>query len=336
MVPRSARSRGGLAVASPEQEAERQEDGPGEPGRQGDPVRCSPRTAVGPWPSSSRAFASAAPELVLGVDRAAREPLRRRRGCRASAGPGCTAARDRRPSKTRSSGAPDVDEDRVDARRPAEGRADLRAGDGHALAVGEHDQQPLAGRRREVAAADDGLERRQRVAVETKDPCGGGRSIPIERRSVATKTSSSMLGKRCGRTRSVNEAIPNGTSGNAVRKRIAASFARSYRIAARGLARASIDRDVSRTTIASASARTRRSDVHSTRGCAAARPSRSAATASPATGSRLESTDGSGSPSDPLTLAPRRRTSRFATSGSTAPRASSTPSGVNSVKFMTR
>ena len=66
-----------------------------------------------------------------------------------------------------------------------------------------------------------------RVAVETNEPCGGGRSMPSDLFSVAAKTSSSGLGKRCGRTRSVKEAIPTGTSGNAARKRRAASVARA-------------------------------------------------------------------------------------------------------------
>jgi hypothetical protein len=66
-----------------------------------------------------------------------------------------------------------------------------------------------------------------RVAVETNEPCGGGRSMPSDRLSVATKTSSSELGKRCGRTRSVNDAIPTGTSSKADRNRSAASVARA-------------------------------------------------------------------------------------------------------------
>ena len=92
-----------------------------------------------------------------------------------------------------------------------------------------------------------------RVAVEENVPCGGGRSIPIERRSVATKTSSSTLGKRCGRTRSVNETMPTGTSSNALRNSQRRSAGARVADRRAGPERASIERDVSITTKTSAS-----------------------------------------------------------------------------------
>ena len=94
-------------------------------------------------------------------------------------------------------------------------------------------------------------------------PRGGGRSTPIERRSVARKTASSVVGKRCGSTRSVNDAIPTRNSPSEPRKRRAALTARSYRIGAPGRRRRQhragrVDDDEHL-----ASGRTSRSDVHS-------------------------------------------------------------------------
>ena len=50
--------------------------------------------------------------------------------------------------------------------------------------------------------------------------------MPIDRAIVAANASSFALGNRCGSTRSVSVAMPNGTSGNSSRNRRAALRAR--------------------------------------------------------------------------------------------------------------
>ena len=86
------------------------------------------------------------------------------------------------------------------------------------------------------------------------------------------------------------------------------------------------------TTIASASSRTRLSEVHSSRGCAAASPSRAAATTIAATAARRTRGLGSGRPIARRTDSPRRWRSASATSGTTTTTAISAPSGVSSVR----
>ena len=86
---------------------------------------------------------------------------------------------------------------------------------------------------------------------------GGGRWTAIASRSVTSKSARSSVGKRCGSTRSVSEAIPTAAVGSRVAQRL-----RDRRRALEARRRpgvrvdASIDRDVSITTNTSASRRT--------------------------------------------------------------------------------
>ena len=92
--------------------------------------------------------------------------------------------------------------------------------------------KPLLRSRREVA---EPTERREGVQRRRARRERGSRRRPLdasERSSVASNTSASVLGKRCGSTRSVSEAIPTGTSGRDARSVVAAAFARSMRVAA--------------------------------------------------------------------------------------------------------
>ena len=94
------------------------------------------------------------------------------------------------------------------------------------------------------------------VAVVMKLDRGGGCSMSSARATVARKASASALGKRCGSVRSVSEATPTGISGSALRSLMAAAFARPRRIVSPSPERASIEREMSITTYASASVRT--------------------------------------------------------------------------------
>ena len=128
-----------LAVAPPEQERERQEDRAGEIGRERDPVALLPpddRRPVaergrGPSaiaPSSSSSAKTRPPSVSAAASRMPRE-----RGSGLYCGSGWLAVEDALVA------VPDVEEDRVDARRAAERGCDLRAGDRHALAVRDHE-----------------------------------------------------------------------------------------------------------------------------------------------------------------------------------------------------
>ena len=125
----------------------------------------------------------------------------------------------------------------------------------------------------------------------------------------------------------MKEAIPTGTSGERVCGSESPRPGARYRIGAFGLDRASIERDVSSTTKASASRPHLAVDVHSSRGCAAASPSSTAVDEQvlrPA-GAAAER-DGSGSPMAWRTSSPDAAEPQAARGSATA-RASSAPSG---------
>ena len=230
---------------------------------------------------------------------------------------------------------PDVQEDRLDARWAPERGSDLRAGDRHALAVGDHEQQPRARGRREEAAADDVLERleprrgraeralRRRpvdpdraaqrrhedVVVDAREevrqhPVGEGRRARPERR----RTRRGSAARRRSRARSGSAS--RGRSGPA-----SSETCRSRRTPPRPTA------PCARTSIPAGVARPR---------ARAARPRRVTATS----GRRRASAP---APAARSPGAPRRRggvRARAPPSGSTTARASSAPSGVSSVKLI--
>ena len=146
-------------------------------------------------------------------------------------------------------------------------------------------------------------------------------------------TSSSVLGKRCGSTRSVNVAIPTRNSSELLAKPQGGAAARGGSGSARpALSRASIERDVSTTTNTSASGRTSRST--STRS-AAARPRGRAArqlTAIAAT-VRIRETPRRAPAGDRTVRTRSRGGARGGArrAAATTPSASSEPSGVSSV-----
>ena len=112
-----------------------------------------------------------------------------------------------------------------------------------------------------------------KVVALTLTSCGGGRSIPTARSTVASNAAVSAFGSRFGSARSVSVPTPAGTSAIAARRRTAARRARARRLGSPGPAEASIDRDVSRTNIASASVRTFAVLGARSAGCATASPS---------------------------------------------------------------
>jgi len=111
------------------------------------------------------------------------------------------------------------------------------------------------------------------VPIVWKYAVGGGCWAVIACSSVGRNASSSALGSRCGSVRSVSDAMPTGTSGNARRRLSASTFARSSRLAP-VVPDASIEREMSKTKITSASARTRWLRLRAKTGCAAASPTR--------------------------------------------------------------
>src|SRR4029079_5068303 len=157
---------------------------------------------------------------------------------------------------------------------------------------------------------------------------GAGRSTPRDFWRVARKTSWSALGNRCGSTRFVIDAMPNFTSGSDARSCWAARFARSMRIWPCRPCRASIERVTSRTTYASASDRTFRSDVRSTSGCAAASPSRTPTATTATSGTTRTLSGRAGTPSASRTPVARFETARNAPSGTRTRSASRAPFGV--------
>ena len=169
------------------------------------------------------------------------------------------------------------------------------------------------------------------VAPVAKELRGGGFSMPIDRWRVASNTSWSAVGKRCGSNRSVSVATPTGMSGSDARTDVATARARSSRCGESTSRRASIERETSTTTNASASVRTVRSRVHSNTGCAAATPSSAAPSASAASGVATTRRGGWSTPRTSRTRPALRRARRRATRGTTIPSARSAPSGVRIV-----
>jgi hypothetical protein len=80
--------------------------------------------------------------------------------------------------------------------------------------------------------------------------------MSMERSRVDLNGGSSADGKRWGSMRFVSEAMPTGMSGSASRTARASRRARSTRVAEATVADASMERDVSITTYASAPCRT--------------------------------------------------------------------------------
>src|SRR5262245_11640462 len=158
--------------------------------------------------------------------------------------------------------------------------------------------------------------------------------MPIDRSTVLTNVALSMLGKRCGSIRFVSEAIPTGMSASCRRTFSAAARERSSRFGALAASAASIDREVSKIMNASASARTDRCSLDSRTGWAAAAASRMGTAASESASGSFDRSGGSGSWSWLRTRWARRSTSRNASRGRSAARASSHPIGVRKLTLI--
>ena len=141
-------------------------------------------------------------------------------------GPDDIAARARRCVKTRSFRAPELHVDRLHRRRDAEYARDPRDVDRLALAVGQHDQQPLLRRRAEEALDWDRRERvdARRVREEARPrrrPLDPDRALDRRAEDRLVRTREEM-----GSARSVYDAIPIGVARSFARTRPANTFAR--------------------------------------------------------------------------------------------------------------
>ena len=74
------------------------------------------------------------------------------------------------------------------------------------------------------------VSRAAKVVAVAEYPLGGGRSTPTVSVRPARKSRSLLVGKTFGSTRSVIDAIPDGTSGIASRMRWAAATERASRV----------------------------------------------------------------------------------------------------------
>ena len=152
--------------------------------------------------------------------------------------------------------------------------------------------------------------------------------MPTTRSMTAPKTPASDVGKTCGRSRSVRDATPDGTSLSWRLMSTASRFARSKRVGLFSDSDASIERDVSSTNHTSVSCRDCAPLLTESTGCDAANPSSSADRDDAPDQQPRWDAAGWASPSAKRTTSARRSPSSRNTIGMNAPTARRNASGV--------